>query len=347
MMGTLVEVVWRTAAEKTGVEAVRSTLDRMESLSAEMSLYDPESELSKVNEAAGNMPVKVSHELLDLIEKALAVARMTGGAFDPTVGSVEAAWGDIQREGGGRLPGEEAVRDALDRVGYERVRVDRDTMTVFLEKKGMRLDLGGIAKGYITDLGMAWLNSKGLHDVLINAGGDIRASSGETSPDWRIGLRDPSGEGGLFARLSLRKGAVVTSGTYERYFEEGDKRFAHIMDPETGRPVEGLLSATVIAEASFLADGLATAVMVMGRQDGIALLGRVTGAKGVLVERDGAVWIAQELRDALDLGPLPSGYKVRFFGSSPSSLRFPASCPLRAKGGPGWSTAGTRASPRT
>ncbi len=347
MMGTLVEVVWRAEREGAGAGAVRSTLDRMESLASRMSLYDPASELSRVNASAGLAPVEVSGELLDLIQKALAVSRMTGGAFDATVGSVEAVWGDIQREGGGRLPGEEAVRDALERVGYERVRVDPAAKTVFLEKAGMRLDLGGIAKGYITDMGVAWLKGEGVPDVLINAGGDIRVSSGAGSRAWRVGVRDPLKKDGLLALLSLREGAVVTSGTYERYFEQGEKRFAHIMDPKTGRPVEGLLSVTVVADDSFLADALATAVMVTGRKDGIALLGRISGVRGVLVERDGTVWIPHDLKDPLDLAPLPSAYAVRFYGAPLSSFSLPGLCPLPARDGPGWSMAESRVSPRT
>jgi len=320
MMGTLVEVVWRATGEGTEAEAVRSTLDRMEELSSRMSLYGPASEIVKINEAAGEAPVKVSHELLDLIEKALALSRMTGGAFDATVGSVEVVWGDIQREGGGRLPGEEAVRDALDRVGYERVRVDRKMRTVFLEKEGMRLDLGGIAKGYIVDQAMAGLNGRGLRDVLINAGGDIRASGTAESPRWRIGVRDPFEKGRLLGFFSLQQGAVVTSGTYERYFEEEGRRFAHILDPATGRPIEGLLSATVIADESFIADGLATAIMVKGRQEGIAMLGEFPGARGVFVEQDGTIWVAEELKDVLELGPLSSRNTVRFYGPPVSFL---------------------------
>lgn len=323
MMGTLVEVVWRATGEETGAEAVRSTLDRMEALSSQMSLYGPASELVEINAAAGKAPVKVSDELLDLIEKSLTLSRMTGGAFDPTVGSVEAVWGDIQREGGGRLPEEADVRDALDRVGYERVRVDREMKTVFLEKEGMRLDLGGIAKGYIVDQAMAWLNGRGLRDALINAGGDIRASGTAESPPWRIGVQDPFEKGRLLGSFSLQQGAVVTSGTYERYFEREGRRFAHIMDPTTGRPVEGLLSATVIAEESFLADALATAVMVKGRQKGIAMLGRFPGARGIFVERDGTVWVAEDLKDILELAPVSSGNAVRFYGP-PVSLFLPS-----------------------
>jgi thiamine biosynthesis lipoprotein len=324
MMGTLVEVVWRAKGEGSGAEAVRSTLDRMEALSSRMSLYSAESELVRINRGAGKAPVRVSGELLDVIEKSLTLSRMTGGAFDATVGSVEAVWGDIQREGGGAVPGEESVRAALDRVGYERVRIDPERKTVFLEKQGMRLDLGGIAKGYIVDQAMAWLKGSGMGDVLINAGGDIRASGGPDSPPWRIGLQDPFEKGRLLGFFSLRQGAVVTSGSYERYFEAEEGRFAHIMDPGTGRPVEGLLSATVIAEESFLADALATAVMVKGRQDGIVLLGRFPGAKGVFVEQDGTIWVAEDLRDVLELVPVPSRNAIRYYGPPVSSrVSFP------------------------
>ena len=118
----------------------------------------------------------------------------------------------------------------------------------------------------------------------------------------------------------MQQGAVVTSGTYERYFEGEERRFSHIMDPATGRPVEGLLSATVIAEESFMADALATAVMVKGREEGIAMLGRFPGARGVFVERDGTIWVAEDLKDVLELAPLPSRNAVRFYGAPVSFL---------------------------
>jgi thiamine biosynthesis lipoprotein len=244
---------------------------------------------------------------------------MTGGAFDPTVGSVEAVWGDIQREGGGRLPDEESVRSALDRVGYRHVRTDPGAKTVFLAKEGMRLDLGGIAKGYVTDQGMTWLSRLGIETALIDAGGDIRVSGRPESPWWRVGLQDPLERGHLLGVFRLREGAVVTSGTYERFFETEEGRFAHILNPSTGQPVEGLLSVTVIAEEAYLADALATALMVKGRKDGIALLRHFPAAKGVLVEPSGAIWVEDGLKDVLELGPLPSGNTLRFYTSPPPS----------------------------
>jgi thiamine biosynthesis lipoprotein len=288
----------------------------MEALASRMSLYSPESELAEVNAAAGKAPVKVSDELLDIIQKSLAISRMTGGAFDATVGSVEAVWGDIQRGGGGRLPGKAAIQDALGRVGYEHVGTDGNAKTVFLEKEGMRLDLGGIAKGYIVDQGMAWLNRQGVQAALINAGGDIRVSGRPQGPAWCIGLQDPLEEGNLLGVFLVREAAVVTSGTYERYFETAQGRFAHILNPETGRPVEGLLSATVITQEAFLADALATALMVRGRQAGISLLESFPSARGVLVEQDGTIWVEEGLRDVLKLDPQPPGNILRFYSSA-------------------------------
>lgn len=313
MMGTLVEVVWRTKGANDQAEAVRGALDRMETLASRMSLYNPGSELARINEAAGRTAVSVSDEVLDVIEKSLALSRATEGAFDITVGPVEAAWGDIQREGGGKVPAEPEIRDALGRVGYRHVKTDPEARTVFLEKEGMRIDLGGIAKGYIVDQGMAWLHEAGIQAALINAGGDILVSGGPDSPSWRIGLQDPLEQGALLGVFLVRKAAVVTSGSYERYLETEEGRFTHILNPETGRPVEGLLSVTVVAEQAFAADALATALMVKGREDGISLLRRFPSTRGVLVERDGTIWVEEGLRDLLQLDPLPSRYTLRFY----------------------------------
>jgi thiamine biosynthesis lipoprotein len=199
------------------------------------------------------------------------------------------------------------------------VRIDPAKKTVFLEKEGMRLDLGGIAKGYITDQGMDGLSRMGVDTALVNAGGDIRVSAGPQSPWWRVGLQDPLEKGRLLGVFLLRGGAVVTSGTYERYLETKEGKFAHILNPSTGRPVEGLLSATVIAEEAFLADALATALMVKGSKDGIALLSNFPSAKAVLVEQDGTVWVEDRLRDMLKLDPFPTGNTPRFYSSVPVS----------------------------
>ena len=313
MMGTLVEVVWRSAGGEDDTGEVRAVLERMERLASRMGPRGPESEVARINAAAGAAPVVVSREVLEVVRKAEEVSRLTAGAFDITVAPVEAAWGDIQWEGGGHVAGEESIRASLERVGYRRVRVDEKARTVGMERPGMRLDLGGIAKGFIVDEGIRHLAEAGIREVLVNAGGDIRASGGREQAPWRIGLRDPFRKGELLGIFRVREGAVVTSGTYERYLETREGRFGHIVDPATGRPAAGLVSATVLAEEAAFADALATALIVMGREKGIALLRRLPSVRSVLVEPDGTVWVDERLRAVLRMSALPKEMNVRYF----------------------------------
>jgi len=327
MMGTLVEVLWReTARHREDADSVRQALDRMEALARDMSLFDPESELARINAAAGRSPVKVSREMMEVVRKAVEVAAMTGGAFDATVGSVEAVWGDIQRAGAvGRVPGEAALRNALEAVGYAGVRLDPEAGTVFLTRSGARLDLGGIAKGYIIDRGVESLRERGSDCFMVNAGGDIRAHGCALSPAWKVGLQDPFDKGSLLGVFRVRDGSVVTSGSYERYVETGQGRLSHILDPKTGRPVQGPVSVTVVAGEAALADGLATAFMVTGRQGAVSLLLRLGSVRVAFVEADGTVWIDDRLRDTFEAGPLPDTMPLRFFSVEEPGVSAPES----------------------
>ena len=316
MMGTLVEVVWRAKKGAPDLFAeAREVADRMEGLADRMSLYSNESEVARINREAGRRPVKVSEEVFEVIEKSLEVSRLTRGAFDVTVGPVETVWGDIQSsEGEGRLPDVAEIREALADVGYRGIRLNQKEHTVFLEKKGARLDLGGIAKGYIVDQGMRWLKGQGNRDVMINAGGDIRATAEKGGTAWKVGLQDPFERSRLLGVFRIRQGAVVTSGTYERYRDTEQGRVSHILDPGTGMPVKDLVSVTVLAHEAAFADALATALMVMGRKKGLALLKRLHAVKGVFIEEDGTFWVEEGLKEIFELEPLAGQYTLRFYG---------------------------------
>jgi len=316
MMGTLVEVLWREGArDGDKADAVRETLDRMGETALGMSLFNTDSALVKINDAAGLHPVKVSPEMMEVMVKSREISHMTGGAFDVTVGSVEGLWGDIQRGGAaGRVPDPESLRDALAKVGTSGLRLDKEARTVYLPQKGTRVDLGGIAKGYIIDQGVQSLRERGLACFMINAGGDIRASGCVSrAPAWKVGLQDPFEKGSLLGVFRVRQLAVVTSGSYERYFENEQGRFSHILDPKTGRPVQGPVSVTVVAPTGIIADALATAFMVTGRQGAMPMLRRLEPVWTVFVEADRSIWVDDRLRSIFQAGALPDDMKLRFF----------------------------------
>jgi thiamine biosynthesis lipoprotein len=238
-----------------------------------------------VNRSGGGA---LPEEVLEVVRTALAVAAESGGAFDPTILALTELW---SFDTGGRLPDEDQIERARSRVDYSKVSIDPDG-TVRLAD-GVRFDLGGIAKGAVVDLTADHLSALGYEDFLIDAGGDILISGlkqGHTP--WRIAIRHPRNSQAVLGVLTLgRKDgriAVVTSGDYERYFEQDGERYHHILDARTGYPARGLSSVTIIASTCALADALSTAVFVLGPEQGLELLERFPDAEGLLIaERDG------------------------------------------------------------
>ncbi|MEE8410728.1 MAG: FAD:protein FMN transferase [Myxococcota bacterium] len=260
------------------IDAAFSEIKRLEALVSE---WRPTSEISKVNDAAGRSAVKVSFELFGVIETANEVARASRGAFDITVAAFSGLWDfhSLKPE----LPTDAEVAKRLELIGYRRVRLDAKTYTVELEKRGMRIGLGGIAKGHAVDGASRVLEEHGFVNHLIVAGGDLYASGRKASRKWNIGVRSPDGQG-IYATLEVENEGVATSGNYERFFIHGGKRYHHILNPETGHPARGVSSATIIAKNATLADAYATAVFVRGMRDGLALAADRPGVEALLFD---------------------------------------------------------------
>jgi thiamine biosynthesis lipoprotein len=236
------------------------------------------SELSRVNQNAGIRPVAVSGELITVLSRALFFAEITGGAFNPAVGPLVAVW-NIGAENA-RLPEEHEIAAALALVNHRDVVVDAANQTVYLKREGMRLDLGGIAKGYAADELVTILKEADVRRAVIDLGGNIYAHGSKTpTQKWRIGIQNPlSPRGEYLAVEEAADKTLVTSGVYERFFEENGICYHHILDPKTGYPADsGLLSVTVIAENSLDADALSTALFVLGYEQGSSLLSRFPG----------------------------------------------------------------------
>jgi thiamine biosynthesis lipoprotein len=246
-----------------------------------------ESETARINRGAGIEPVKVSVDLIAVLEKALRYAELSGGAFDPTVGPLVKLWG-IGTETP-RVPEAAEIEAAISLIDWRDVLIDRDRGTVFLRRPGMALDLGAIAKGYAADEAAALIKKAGLSRGIIDLGGNIFAlGAREGDQPWRIGVQDPGRErGGYLGILLVQDKSVVTSGVYERYFEAGDLRYHHILSTRSGYPVDnGLLSVTIIADSSIDADALSTTAFALGGEEGRSLVESIPGAEAVFVFAD-------------------------------------------------------------
>lgn len=287
LLGTIIEITVMRERSPASDSAAEAAFNEIKRLEAVFSSYIPDSDISRISSNSGKGPVKVSPEVIEVIEKALYVARISGGAFDPTVGALAKLWGFSGESG--RVPEAKDV-DALKRlVDFRQVVVAKGASTVALKNKGMTLNLGGVAKGYITARAAEVLGNKGIERALIKAGGDMVVFSGKADKPFVVGIQDPRAGNRLMGEAYVSNGAVSTSGDYERFFIKDKKRYHHILNPATGFPAEGVRSATVISKDPTLADALSTAVFVMGAEKGMALIEVLDDVEGVIVDAQGSV----------------------------------------------------------
>ena len=285
IMGTRCSVELWSDNQKQAEIAIASVFADMRRIDLLMSTWKPDTQLEQVNRLAATHPVVVDQELFDLIRVALDYSRETTGAFDITYASVGYLY-DFKRH---VHPDEAAVRDALSGVDYRHVQLDADRRTVHFARAGTRIDLGGIAKGHAVDRGIEILRRAGYDRAMVNSGGDTRIIGDRFGKPWIVGIRDPNRQSVTFLRIPLTDAAISTSGDYERYFDEGGRRYHHIIDPTTGDSARSLRSATVIGATALRTDVLSTSVFVLGPERGMELIERLKDTDAVLVTPAGKV----------------------------------------------------------
>jgi len=289
-MGTVVEYTiagLEPPQARVAVEAAQAEIDRVAGLLWE---GDSLSSIYQINTSAPD--VQLSDEVSDFLDRAAEITQQTRGAFDVTIGSVLALY-DFDE--GAQPPSVLAIADRLRLVGLpglewlqeEIASSEGDTARAFDAAAGLRLSVGGIAKGYAVDRAAAVLREHGVENAIVNAGGDMICLGTNAGRPWRVGIRDPRDPAGIVAVLEVTDAAVATSGDYQQFFEHEGVRYHHILDPSTGRPARGVRSATVVTSSAERADALATAVFVLGARGGLALMDSIGGAEGMVIDRDG------------------------------------------------------------
>jgi thiamine biosynthesis lipoprotein len=280
-------------------------LDRLEAL---MSGWQPTSEISRVNDAAGRAAVPVSPETLAVIERALEISALTGGAFDITVGVFRGLW-KFDEDNDGTLPDAREVRRRLKLVGWRDVIVDRAARTVRLRHAGQRINVEGIAKGYIVDAAVAAVRAAGLRDFMAQAGGDFYASGRRGDREWRVGIQDPRApRGKIVSQVSLSDQAFNTSGDYERFIVKDGVRYHHILDARTGFPARRCRSVTVLARDAFTADALDTGLFVLGPEAAMKIVEELPDVEAVIIDADNRVHVSSGLEGRLvERGPPSPG----------------------------------------
>jgi len=290
LMGTLVEITVIARNDQASADALSGAFEVMRRIERLMSRRIEGSDVWRVNRAAGRKAVKISGDVLCVMEKALQVSDLSGGAFDPTVGSLVSLWDRCWK--GDRVPSRGEVASALARVGYRDLQIDEDKGALFLRREGMELALGGIAKGYAVDRAFRFLKDLGFKALIVDAGGDLRTGGTKFGAPWVVGIQDPRDESRLMATVEVKEAAVATSGDYERYFIKDGVRYHHILDPVTGFPARRSRSVTVFSDRLVWADALATAVFVLGPERGMALVESLPGTEALIVDGEGRVSIS-------------------------------------------------------
>jgi FAD:protein FMN transferase len=292
IMGTRCSVeLWATdrAEGDAAIEAVFADMRRIDAL---MSTYKPDSEVSRVNAGAGKAPVPVSAELFSLLETAQQYSALSSGAFDITYASVGYLY-DYREH---KRPDGKAIAAALPGVDYRALKLDRVKRTVFFGKPGMRIDLGGIAKGHAVDRGIQILKERGLTHAMVNAGGDTRVSGDRLGKPWIVGIRHPDRKDEVVLRMPLEDAAFSTSGDYERFFDEGGVRYHHILNPKTGTSPHEVRSVTVIASSATRTDGLTKTVFILGPKAGLEFINSLPDADAIVIAADGKVSYSKGLQ---------------------------------------------------
>ncbi len=295
IMGTRITVELWSEDQQKADGAIDALLEEMRHIDDSMSTYKPSSEVSQVNAKAADGPMRISKELFDLLVTAKEYSVITDGAFDITYASVGYLYDFRQHV----HPDEKQIDKALPAVNFRHVLLNPKNQTVQFSQKGVRIDLGGIAKGYSVDRGIDVLKARGFTRAYVSAGGDSRIIGDRFGKPWMVGIRDPrKGEGEVITRIPLVDAAISTSGDYERFFEEDGVRYHHIIDPHTGHSASKVRSATIIGPYATRTDGLSKTAFVLGPEKAMEIYNRIDDIDAIIVKLDGTVIYSKGIEPA-------------------------------------------------
>jgi len=307
-MGTIITVFFWTDDEAKAAKAAQAVFDEMKRLDGVMTTWTPDSEVSRVNAAAGDHPVRVSDETFTVISRAQDIAKKTGGVFDITVGAFKGLW-KFDEDMDGTLPDPAEVRKRLALIGYKHLVLDPKKKTVFLRKKGMSITLGGIAKGYAVDKCVELLHQQGFTNFMVQAGGDMYIAGKKGAAPWVVGIRDPRGApDAMFALAPVEDHSFSTSGDYERGFVKDGVRYHHILDPRTGHPARASRSVTIRAKDAFTADAWSKVLFILGPEKSRKLLARekLPDFEVVWVDDKNAIHMTKGIENTLKIVKQPT-----------------------------------------
>ncbi len=292
------------AKARAAFDAAIAEIRRVEAI---MTTWRPDSEISRINAAAGKSAVSVGDETLQIIKDSIHTSEISEGTFDITFQTLHGLW-KFDEDLDPHPPAEKDIKARLPFVGFKNIVVDDAKKTVMLKQEKTQISLGGIAKGYAVDRAVAVLDKAGLTSFFVQAGGDLFARGKKPDgTDWQAGIRDPRGpEAKYFAKLSLSDHAFSTAGDYERSYVIGNKRYHHIIDPRTGSPATASRSVTIWAPTALVADEIDDAVFILGPKKGLELVESLDGVGAVVVDAKNNLWVSKRLEGKIELVGAPS-----------------------------------------
>jgi thiamine biosynthesis lipoprotein len=297
IMGTDVTITVVSRSEAEGAASIDAAMAEVRRFDRMMSLYKDDSEITKINLAAGKHPVRVSPEMIEAVEAAARVSVLTNGVFDVTIGPLVVLWQMRLKEG--KIPSDREIEQIRPLVNYRNIIVDRKASTIFLKRPHMIMDLGGM-KGYIADRVKELLVKRGVDNAVIALAGDIWVlGRREDGKPWRIGVQHPREPKQTIAVLDLSDKYISTSGDYERYTIVEKKRYHHIIDPRTGKPSTGVISATLIGAPGALIDPLSKAPFILGPEEGMKIL-KKAGAEAIIVDEQGKIYMTDGIKNFIE-----------------------------------------------
>lgn len=287
--------------EKKADEIFKVAFDKLAKMEKIFSSYIEDSEVSNINKNAGIAPQKVSKELLFLIKESLQFSDLSAGEYDITVFPLVKLW-NITGENP-QVPPVEKIKEAQQKINYKKIEIEENNSTVFLKDKGMALDLGGSAKGYIQDLIIKELIDMGVKSAILDFGGNISLIGLKGEKNFMVGIKDPFSTDKIAGKISLKGPiSIVTSGTYERFFLQDGKKYFHILSTKTGFPAENdLESVTIIYPQSYIADSLSTTFFLLGSKKAIELSKKFEGLNYIMILKDKSVLYSKDLEGNLEL----------------------------------------------
>jgi thiamine biosynthesis lipoprotein len=279
------------AAEKY-IDMAVSEIRRIEAL---LTTFSEDSQTNRINAAAGISAVEVDREVFALVERSLAISKITQGAFDITYGSIDKSLWNFDRSMS-KLPDKSIAKKMVHLIDYRNIALNPSESSIFLKYKGMRIGFGGIGKGYAAEMAKKLLQSHGVPGGIINASGDLTTWGYQPDGEpWTIGISNPDHPQDAFSYLGISNKAVATSGNYEKYVMIGGKKYSHTIDPKTGLPISGIKSVTVIADNAEFADAMATPIAVMGIEAGLFMVNQIPGIHCIIIDDYNKVYTSNKI----------------------------------------------------